>query len=354
MKENSAPLRFVDFVGNQNLVELLWGKTLPPASIFAGPKGIGKATLAISLAALANCDQKHNGDLCGHCPSCMKVRSRNHPDVFFFDYNWIETFLKSRKKRPNPRVIPVDVIRELIREVQFRPYQGNLRVFILDEAHKLNKAAANSILKTLEEPSSTTRLVLLTPFPQSLLPTILSRCQLFTFGRLSQNEVTRYIKQRSIGSEDPELRAALSDGSIGTALALDLKQMRTDRDRLLNLIQQWIENPIFSSLFRIVESSGLSLELKNRERVLELLLLLQRLAEDLYFLIVGTPKRIKNIDYAKKLQLLASGLTLSWVKTFLASIREALTDVEAYVNPSMCFETLWLKIELKQKNTFKT
>ena len=117
--------------------------------------------------------------------------------------------------------------------------------------------------------------------------------------------------------------------------------------RLLNLIQQWIENPIFSSLFRIVESSGLSLELKNRERVLELLLLLQRLAEDLYFLIVGTPKRIKNIDYAKKLQLLASGLTLSWVKTFLASIREALTDVEAYVNPSMCFETLWLKIGLK-------
>lgn len=344
MTDTYDPVPFSEFVGNRNLVELLRRNALPPSSIFAGPEGVGKATLAVSLAALENCEMSQDVDLCGHCPSCIKVGTGNHPDVISFDFNWIKAFLKSRKKRPNPRVIPIDVVRELVREAQFRPYQGALRIFIVDEAHKLNEAAANSMLKTLEEPSSTTRIILVTPFPQSLLPTIRSRCQIFSFSRLRRNEVKRCVQEQD-RVEDPELRAALSNGSIGSALSLDLEQLKSDRDRLMDLLQKWVENPVFSSVFTAVESSGLGVDLRNRERALELLLLLQRLVEDLYYLVVGTPQRLQNIDHSAALKHIAAELELSWIESFLYSIREAAADIEAYVNPLMCFETLWLETE---------
>ena len=104
---------------------------------------------------------------------------------------------------------------------------------------------------------------------------------------------------------------------------------------------------MFSSVFAAVESSGLGVDLRNRERALELLLLLQRLVEDLYYLVVGTPQRVRNIDHTAKLKSIAAGLELSWIESFLYSIRKAAADVEAYVNPLMCFETLWLDTEKK-------
>ena len=318
-------------------------------AIFAGPEGVGKRTLAVSLSALTNCQSKREKDLCGQCSSCVKVSAGNHPDVTVVDFAWIETFLKSKHKRANPRVIPIDVMRELVREAQFQPFQGRVRVFIVDDAHKLNEAAANSLLKTLEEPTSTTRIVLVTPFPESLLATVRSRCQLFTFGRIRRDEVTRYLEER--GEEQARLKSALSTGSIGAALSLDLEQMLRDRDRLLHLLQSWFENPLFSTVFQAVESSELGRELRNRERALVLLSLLQRLAEDLYYLQVETPERLKNIDRKEALASLAVKIQLAWIESFLYYTREAIADIEGYVNPLMCFETLWLKVEQQDAGT---
>ena len=344
-----ALVRLSDYFGNSHLVELFRRNALPPSSIFAGPEGVGKRTLAVSLSALTNCQSKREKDLCGQCSSCVKVSAGNHPDVTVVDFAWIETFLKSKHKRANPRVIPIDVMRELVREAQFQPFQGRVRVFIVDDAHKLNEAAANSLLKTLEEPTSTTRIVLVTPFPESLLATIRSRCQLFTFGRIRRDEVTRYLEER--GEEQARLKSALSTGSIGAALSLDLEQMLRDRDRLLLLLQSWFENPLFSTVFQAVESSELGRELRNRERALVLLSLLQRLAEDLYYLQVETPERLKNIDRKEALASLAVKIQLAWIESFLYYTREAIADIEGYVNPLMCFETLWLKVEQQDAGT---
>ena len=338
-----ALIRLSHYFGNRDLVNLFQRNDLPPSSIFAGPDGVGKKTLAVALSARMNCRSKRENDLCGRCSSCIKVSSGNHPDVMVVDFPWIETFLKSKNKRANRRVIPIDVIRELVREAQFQPFQGTVRIFIVDEAHNLNEAAANSLLKTLEEPSPTTSIVLVTPFPESLLATIRSRCQLFSFGRIPREEVTRYLQER--GEEQPQLRSALSTGSIGAALSLDLGQVLKDRDRLLQLLRSWFEKPLFSTIFQAVESSELGGELRNRERALELLSLLQRLAEDLYYVQVGTPDRLKNMDRGEALSSLAAATRLDWIESFLCHIREAITDIEGYVNPLMCFETLWLKVE---------
>jgi DNA polymerase-3 subunit delta' len=188
-------MKLRDFVGNQKWVRLLRKAELPHSMIFSGPEGIGKKTLAILLAGLANCQNPKDGDLCGFCNSCKRVQTlplelakRNHPDILVADWPWVERACKEedKKKKPNPLVIPIHVVRNLIQEAQYRPFLGAKRFFILDDAEKLNEAAANAFLKTLEEPPETTYIVLVTAYPDRLLPTIQSRCQHIRFGPLSR------------------------------------------------------------------------------------------------------------------------------------------------------------------------
>ena len=109
----------VSFVGNHKIVELLRQGELPQSSLFTGPEGVGKKTLVLSLAALANCKQPIQNDLCGNCSSCMKAVQDNHPDILLF--------------QPEKELIRTKVTRRLSREAQFRPFEGRLRFFIIDE-----------------------------------------------------------------------------------------------------------------------------------------------------------------------------------------------------------------------------
>lgn len=350
MKEQteSGPPRLVrltDYVGNAPLVELFRRSELPPSSLFAGPEGVGKKTLALSLAARAQCVNLSDSGFCGRCSSCVKIAAGNHPDTVIVDFAWIESFLKSRGKRANPRVIPIDVIREIVREAQFRPFQGQTRLFVVDEAHKLNEAAANALLKTLEEPPPSTKIVLITPLSQSLLPTIRSRCQIFHFSSVSRAEILGYLRKHRPEDAQAELRAAISGGSVGGALSLDLEQLLKDRDELLRLLQKWWKVRRFTTIYRVLEKSDIGKDLRDRERTLDLLVGFQRILEDVYYLQVGTPERVVNIDRRSELGALAEATSLAWIRSTLSHLRHAIEDVQAYVNSMVCFETLWLLME---------
>ena len=168
MKNTSS---FSDFEGNERLTSLLRKGSLPQSSIFAGPEGVGKKTLALLLAALANCKGKIPGqdDICSKCSSCIKALSGNHPDIYVYS---------SISSDGTPGTsIKIEDMRNLRKEAHYRPFEGLLRFFIIDEAEKMTEEAANCILKVLEEPPSTTRIILVTAYPGQLLPTILSRCR---------------------------------------------------------------------------------------------------------------------------------------------------------------------------------
>ncbi len=335
-------MRISELVGNEVLIRLLSKATLPQTSLFTGPSGIGKKTAAVCLAALANCHSPMGGDLCGVCSSCSKVESGNHPDVTVVDARWIESFLEQRKKRFNPQVIPIDVAREIVRQAQYRPYEGKLRVFIVDSAEKLNEPAANALLKTLEEPPESSRLILVTAYPNRLLPTILSRCQTFAFHPLRRREILAHLE----GMMEPgraRLLANFADGSIGSALSLDLEATLQDRDLLLDLLSDWIEHRSFANLHFALERDPFRRELKSRERALAFLDQLQILCQDIYFLLVGTPQRLICEDRADQLRALADAVSLDWLENFLYHLTEARRDIEGYVNTLLCFETLWLK-----------
>ena len=337
------PPRFSDFAGNKELVGRLKAGSLPPVALFHGPAGVGKKTLAWMLAILANCRRRTEAeDYCGRCRSCRKAKAGSHADITIIDAAWVKRLLISKKKHFNPRVIPIAISRELIKEAQYLPFEGKERFFIIDEAEKLNPPAANALLKTLEEPPVDCHFLLISPQPHQLLPTIRSRCQSFAFQTLSREELQKWLTQR-MGSDEAEQRSSLADGSIGTALELDLEVAIQRRLLALELLQCWIRTRSFRRVFELLQQSGMKHLLNDREKILELLHSLERLGFDLYFLRLGDRDRVANRDLESELSELAEMVAVDWVRSFLYNVEAARSDVAQYLRPMLCLETLWLQ-----------
>ncbi len=189
--------------------------TLPPSVIFAGPEGVGKRMAAIALAQLMNCATpaaraadggEAAADACGGCASCRRIARGVHADVLLIEPGETGT-------------IKIDQVREAIDRTAYRPFEGRRRVVIVNAADTLNAEAQNALLKTLEEPPSTSTFILVTSRPDMLLPTVRSRCQRLRFGRLAPAEVAAVLMREHEYSEaDAHAAASLSDGSVGIAL----------------------------------------------------------------------------------------------------------------------------------------
>ncbi|MBF0136311.1 MAG: DNA polymerase III subunit delta' [Magnetococcales bacterium] len=206
---------------------------LPHALIFCGPSGIGKATVARALTAALFCrSQTRDDDVgCGTCGPCLKVRENHHPD-------YVQVELLPEKTR-----ISVDQIREVCGFLALTPLEARLKVALIDDAALMNEAAANALLKTLEEPSAGTLLILSTSRPGSLLPTIRSRCQVMRFFPLQREELLQVARQTptlaGIDGETLEEAIYLAEGSASRLLQLCtgelkdyIKRFRTDMDNL--------------------------------------------------------------------------------------------------------------------------
>jgi len=320
-------LNLSGLVGNRRLIEILRQGSMPQSAVFAGPDGVGKKTAALLLATLANCHSPRDRDLCGSCPACIKALSGNHPDISLVE--------------PDGAYLKIEQMRTLSREAMYRPFEGNFKFFILDKAEKMTPEAANSLLKILEEPPSTTHLALITSAPEQLLPTIRSRCQIFHFHPLSCNEIADYLRRNHFEG-DLELRAGLSRGSLGTAIGLDLDQLLADREQMWRILKEWLQVKKFTRIFQACEDRDLKGLLKQRETVRKYLEQLENLVYDLYFILTEMPDRTINRDIRDDLIGVAADTGLDQVRDLLESLAEAKRDLSANVNPLICFETLWL------------
>jgi DNA polymerase III subunit delta' len=335
MKNTSS---FSDFEGNSQLTSLLRKGTLPQSLLFSGPDGVGKKTLAQLLAALGNCKGKIPGqdDLCGKCSSCIKALSGNHPDIYLYS-----TISRDGTKGAS---IKIEDMRNLRKEAHYRPFEGSLRFFIIDEAEKMTEEAANCILKVLEEPPPTTRIILITAFPGKLLPTILSRCQSFRFRSLPADSIVRLLESKT-DLDRVELRAAFAKGSFGRALNLDLDTIRIKRDAVLHLLSSFLLDKTFTTVFKACQEEQFKKMLKTRASVEELLQLLTTLCHDVYSLETQSQERITNQDCMKQLKNLSGKLPLDSLQKILYHIRQAENDLARNVSPQICFETLWLSFK---------
>src|SRR4030043_1378762 len=149
--------------------------------LFLGSEGIGKKYVALQFAKALNCleTEAEGGDACDHCTSCKKIDHALHPDVLLIE--------------PEGQNIKVDQVRQLQKELAYKPYEGKRRVCILTAADRMAPNMSNILLKTLEEPPLHTVIILLTNHPRLLLPTILSRCQTIRFNSLPIPLVSNWL-----------------------------------------------------------------------------------------------------------------------------------------------------------------
>jgi DNA polymerase-3 subunit delta' len=251
------------------------------AFLFRGPAGVGKKRAALTFASYINCLAPANNDACGQCQSCLKFKSGNHPDLHIIE--------------PDGAAIKINQIRALKQALAFPPFEARYRVVILIETSTMRREAANSLLKTLEEPPANTLLIMTADTAGELLPTIKSRCQEIPFFALPYDKVAEKLCEiADISREAASTLAAVAEGSLGQALLLlETDLLGTRRAIITALINLQPDNPeSVEQVFRIAEDAA-----ALKENLPELLNLLRIWFRDLILYYTNSPDSlIVNLD----------------------------------------------------------
>ena len=212
---------FSHIIGQDHVIDSLrkayLSDRLPHGLVFSGPVGVGKALTARALGTLFLCEKPTADQACGKCHSCHLVAANTHPDFHLIYKELIRFHDKTGKSKGTE--LSIEVLRnELVRPASQKSIQGRGKVFVVEQAELMNTAAQNAILKTLEEPSGRTLIILLSDQSSSLLPTIFSRCQVMHFVRLEAQVVEELLARHKLDPALTSASALYSDGSIGNAI----------------------------------------------------------------------------------------------------------------------------------------
>jgi len=341
-------MHFDAYHGNQRIVTALRGmlsrERVPHALLFAGPRGIGKFTLALMFAQAANCERRAprkggapaGDDFCGECPTCRKVGEladlgpliergleargaspdtatveriplilQTHPDVWLLPPDPVR--LRNPVARP---VLRMGQLRAVQRAAQFAP-TARRRIFLIESAETMREDHSNAFLKILEEPPETSTLVLMTAQPDALLPTIRSRCLQFFFAPLPQEEVEAVLSEHvKMAPAARRLAAQLSRGCPGAALSLDLEESRRLRRDVLQLMERAAAGRNFAEVFQLTAqlTKGESVSFEN------LLELFYNVLHDLLDAVSGVSEpALRNPDLRGEIEVLAKRVPMDWV-----------------------------------------
>lgn len=221
----------------RRLRRLLETDRLPHALLFSGPEGVGKRRTAEALAATLLCSSSAAGHPCGTCKSCRAFSRGIHPDFFF---------VVPEAVGKGARSIRIEAMRALGSALARPPELAPRQVALIDDAQRMNEAAANSFLKTLEEPTGDVVFLLVTGMRAALLDTIVSRCLEIPFGPLALPELSEVLRRHGVEAEEAAALAALANGSAGRALALHVEGALRRREEAVSLLARLPQIPPLS------------------------------------------------------------------------------------------------------------
>jgi DNA polymerase-3 subunit delta' len=340
-----VPLR--DVLGHRRLLSLLSRAaargTLPPALLFAGPRGVGKQKTALALARALNCqnpvlDDAGGLDLdaCGECASCRRIARGVHPDIVILAPGDTGNIL-------------IDDVRDVLTAAGYRPFEGRRRVAIIDDADAMTSQAQNALLKMLEEPPSASIFILVSSIPDALLPTVLSRCPRLRFGPLTPAEVAHLLMANHEYSEADASAAALeAEGSVGRALALqsaDLVDARETAQRVLEQTVRTSDPGRRIGLAKDLAAGKKGSPASDRDQLASCLRALSSLLRDLAILASGGDAQLlANADLQPLLRRLAAAFTSERSFQAFTAVDQALAALERNASPKVVAD--WLVLQL--------
>ena len=339
---------FDELTGNARvkaaLKRMLVADRLPGAMLFTGEEGIGKKLFALEVARALNCRTPRDHEACGACSSCTRIAKLNYPQredaeewtqIIWTDHADVGLVVAPK------RVLRVEQMRQIEKEANFRPFEGKARVFLIDEADKLNDASANALLKVLEEPPKTSHLILITARPAMLLPTILSRCQMIRFSPLTPAEIeTHLTKNKLVDNKTARLRARAAGGSMGRALSGDLVTFTSQRKAMLKVLNALVVSDDRAQLLRSAEQLN---EAQYRDEFEERLDVLETLIRDAWMLSLGVePGQLVNEDLTAELQEVSRKLDSARAADWILQIEDLREQLIVNINRKVTTDALFL------------
>jgi len=300
---------------------------LPHGLLLSGQTGLGKVLFAIGFARLALCKQSRGNQACGACSACAQFAAASHPD--FQRVGFEEREGKAGEEGALKQNISVEQIRELIGLLQLRSHQGGRKVAVIEPAEGMSVAAANSLLKTLEEPPEDTLLLLVSSAPGRLPATIRSRCQSVAIPTPKAGEALAWLQSQQ-SREDWPVLLGFSGGAPLAALALADSDIGSRR------------KAFFEGLVRLKagQANPVMLATQPKERYPELLQFLWSFTADLILIRSGGAARVVNRDQLPLLQKAAEGIHLRGLYAFLDRIQAVLQALDSSTNRELAFSVL--------------
>jgi len=304
---------FSDVIGQERVVSVLRRsiemERVSHAYLFSGIEGCGKRKTALAFVQAVFCGKE---DACGICPSCRKVAGGQHPDLHILE--------------PDGAFIKIDQVRELQKELSYRPFEAPKKACIIDGAEKLNLSSGNALLKTLEEPPGNALMILITPERSAVLQTILSRCQTLDFQPLPGALIEERLIRDQFPAEAARVAATLSGGSLRRGIEIAA-------DGVLEGRVSFLERVIALNLKDICTLFATAEELAaDKEGLPGLLELLLSFLRDV-LIYRSTPEAIANADLAQLVAQEAArspqGRTMELIEQLIAMRRMLARNVNA-------------------------
>lgn len=324
-------MAFNEIIGHSTIIRSLQNSLrkdkISHAYLFFGPDGIGKKLIAFSLAKAINCIDQ-DGDFCGFCDSCRRIENGVHPDLFFIE--------------PEGQSIKIDQLRDLQASTRYKPYMAKRKVCIIDQVDRMTASAANSILKTLEEPPGTMVIILLAAYIDQILPTVRSRCQLLQFSPLSTGDVERLIIDKmALPQDKAHLLASFAAGSFGKAQYLDPAILEEKNKKILFLIEHLYTlkiEEIFTEAKKLAEE-------KNSENLQHLLALWIYWYYDIWkYKLTGNEQNLTNSNQIGHIHQQSQLLSYLKIKKNIQLIQNALSALQRNANKQLTMEVMLMKL----------
>lgn len=320
-------MSFKEILGQEKAVALLKGAFLrgraSHAYIFVGPAGVGKSKAAINFAKLLVCLSPRQAEPCDACPSCRKVDAASHPDI--------------QVLAPDGQFIRIDAVREACRRLALKGFESSTKVLIISDGAALNDESSNALLKTLEEPSPGTAIIILATSLKTMVPTIVSRCQRIVFSSLQESVIFEVLRRdHGVGEDEAFYLSRISEGCMEAALRFRQEKVFMQRNRL---VAAWLKGE--TGLFAAEGRSGASQKKESRQETeMGLYLLAGWLRDILVAKISAEKKYFINADKIDDIIHLSQKLNPEVLEGALKLVAQTTADLKANVNTRLALARL--------------